>query len=158
VWIDCPSAFNRDLKPVEAICFTHKDFLGASNQYRELWKAQVCLHALDAEHPLAKPFPVDYQFNGDFSERGIEAFHIGGHTPGFTVYIYDKVLFISDYAFPPGSRMQLNPFGPQAETSDRATRILEIISERSLETVCGFNYVTEFDSWREDFHHLISGS
>jgi len=51
VWIDCPSAFNRDLKPVEAICFTHKDFLGASNQYRELWNTQVHLHALDTEFP-----------------------------------------------------------------------------------------------------------
>jgi hydroxyacylglutathione hydrolase len=155
VWIDCPSAFNRDLKPVEAIYFTHKDFLGASNQYRELWKAKVYLHALDAEHSLAKPFPVDRPFNGDFSEHGIEAFHIGGHSLGFTLYIYDKVLFICDYAFPPGSKMKLNPFGPQDETRNRATRILEIISDRSLETVCGFNFITEFDRWREDFKHLL---
>ena len=34
VWIDCLSAFNRDLEPVKAIYFTHEDFLGASNQYR----------------------------------------------------------------------------------------------------------------------------
>jgi hydroxyacylglutathione hydrolase len=54
--------------------------------------------------------------------------------------------------------MQLNPFGPKAETSDRATRILAIISERSLEIVCEFKYITEFDRWREDFNHLISGS
>ena len=155
VWIDCPSAFNPDLKPVEAIYFTHKDFLGASNQYRELWGAKVYLHLLDAEHPLAKPFPVDKQFNGDFTEHGIEAFHIGGHTPGFTMYIYGKVLFICDYAFPPGSRMQLNPFGPQDETRDLAARILEVISERSLETVCGYNFVTEFDGWHEDFKRLL---
>lgn len=31
VWIDCLSAFNRDLEPVKAIYFTHEDFLGASN-------------------------------------------------------------------------------------------------------------------------------
>jgi hydroxyacylglutathione hydrolase len=155
VWIDCPSAFNRDLEPVDAIYFTHKDFLGASNQYRQLWKAKVYLHALDAEHPLAQPFPVDCQFNGDFTEHGIEAFHIGGHSPGFTMYIYRRVLFICDYAFPPGPKMRLNPFGPQKETRDRAVRILEIISERSLETVCGFNFITEFDSWREDFKRLL---
>ncbi|MDJ0591140.1 MAG: MBL fold metallo-hydrolase [Pleurocapsa sp. MO_226.B13] len=155
VWIDCPSAFNSDLKPVEAIYFTHKDFMGASNQYRELWDAKVYLHVLDAEHPLAKPFPVDNKFNGDFTERGIEAFHIGGHTPGFTMYIYDKVLFICDYAFPPGSRMRLNPFGSQKETRGRAARILEIISERSLETVCGYNFVTEFDGWHKDFERLL---
>ena len=34
VWIDCLSAFNRDLEPVKASYFTHEDFLGASNQYR----------------------------------------------------------------------------------------------------------------------------
>jgi hydroxyacylglutathione hydrolase len=51
--------------------------------------------------------------------------------------------------------MQLNPFGPQDETRDRASRILEVISERSLETVCGYNFITEFDSWREDFKHLL---
>jgi diadenosine tetraphosphatase ApaH/serine/threonine PP2A family protein phosphatase len=155
VWIDCPSAFNRDLEPVEAIYFTHKDFLGASNQYRELWGAKVHLHALDAEIPIAQPFPVDRPFDGDFTERGIEAFHIGGHSPGFTMYIYRKVLFICDYAFPPGSKMRLNPFGPPKETRDRAVRILEVISGRSLETVCGYNFITEFDSWREDFKHLL---
>ena len=155
VLIDCPSAFNRDLETVKAIYFTHKDFLGASNQYRELWGAKVYLHALDAEIPIAKPFPVDRPFDGDFTEHGIEAFHIGGHSPGFTMYIYRKVLFICDYAFPPGAKMRFNPFGPQQETRDRATRILEIISERSLETVCGYNFITEFNSWREDFKHLF---
>ena len=156
VWIDCPSAFNRDLEPVDAIYFTHKDFLGASNQYRELWKATIYLHTLDAEHPLAQPFPVDRPFNGDFTEHGIEAFHIGGHSPGFMMYIYRRVLFICDYAFPPGLKMRLNSFGPQKETRDRAARILEIIFERSLETVCGFNFITEFDSWRKDFQHLLN--
>jgi hydroxyacylglutathione hydrolase len=155
VWIDCPSAFNRDLEPVEAIYFTHKDFLGASNQYRELWNAKVYLHALDAEIPIAKPFPVDRPFDGDFTEHGIEAFYIGGHSPGFTMYIYGKVLFICDYAFPPGAKMRLNPFGPPQETRDRAARILEVIWERSLETVCGYNFITEFDRWREDFQHLL---
>ncbi|WP_299492320.1 rubredoxin-like domain-containing protein [Acaryochloris sp. IP29b_bin.137] len=155
VWIDCPSAFNSDLKPVEAIYFTHKDFMGASNQYRELWNAKVYLHTLDAKNPLAKPFPVDCKFDNDFTEHGIEAFHIGGHTPGFTLYIYDKVLFICDYAFPPGPRMRLNPFGPQDEVRNRAARILQVIDERPIEIVCGFNYVTEFIHWREHFKRLL---
>ncbi|PSB22772.1 MBL fold metallo-hydrolase [filamentous cyanobacterium CCP1] len=156
VWIDCPSAFNRDLQPIEAIYFTHKDFMGASNQYRELWGAKVHLHTLDARIPIAKPFPVDRPFDGDFTERGIEAFHIGGHSPGFTIYIYRQVLFICDYAEPPGSKMRLNPFGPRGETRNGAARILEVVSERSLETVCGYNFITEFDSWREDFQHLLT--
>ena len=155
VWIDCPSAFNPDLEPVDAIFFTHKDFMGASNQYREVWEAKIYLHAQDAEHPLAKPFPVDKRFKRDFTEHGVEAFHIGGHTPGFTIYLYGKVLFICDYAFPPGPGMRLNPFGPQAEIHERAPRILDVVSERSLEVVCGYNFITEFDSWREDFKRLL---
>ncbi|HBL13547.1 MAG TPA: MBL fold metallo-hydrolase [Cyanobacteria bacterium UBA11162] len=154
-WIDCPSAFNRDLDPVQAIYFTHKDFLGASNQYRELWDAKVYLHALDAEQPLAKPFPVDRRFTDDFVEHGIEAFYIGGHSPGFTIYIYDKVLFICDYAFPPGQNMRFNPFGSQKETRNRASRILDVVSGRSLEIVCGYNFITEFDSWHQDFKRLL---
>ncbi|TVQ19819.1 MAG: MBL fold metallo-hydrolase [Leptolyngbya sp. DLM2.Bin15] len=155
VWIDCPSAFNRDLEPINAIYFTHPDFMGASNQYRELWGAKVHLHALDTDVPYARPFPVDRQFYGDFSEGGLEAFHIGGHSPGFTIYIYKQVLFICDYAEPPGAKMRLNPFGPRDETLRGAERILEVIAERSLETVCGVNFVTDFESWREDFKHLI---
>ncbi|TCV71169.1 hypothetical protein EDE11_1631, partial [Methylomonas methanica] len=30
VWIDSPSAFNRNLAPVQSILFTHHHFLGAS--------------------------------------------------------------------------------------------------------------------------------
>lgn len=69
---------------------------------------------------------------------------------------YGKVLFICDYAFGPGAKMRLNPFSPQQETRDRAAQILEVILERSLETVCGYNFITEFDRrWREDFQHLL---
>ena len=156
VWIDCPSAFNRTLEPVRAIYFTHKDFMGASNQYREYWGAKVNINALDAAHPLAKPFPIDHEFSGDFTEYGIEAFHIGGHTPGFTMYVYRDVLFVCDYAFPPGPKMRLNPFSPEDEIRARASRVVELISERPLKTVCGYNYVAEFDGWRTDFKRLVA--
>ena len=155
VWIDCPSAFNRDLEPVEAIYFTHKDFMGASNQYRQLWDAKVYLHVNDAEHPMAKKFPVDRETYGDFTERGIEAFYIGGHTPGFTIYIYKKALFVCDYAFPPGPNMKFNPFGPKNRTHKRASRILDLVSDRSLEVVCGYNFITGFDRWLADFKRLV---
>lgn len=155
VWIDCPSAFNRDLEPVEAIYFTHKDFMGASNQYRELWDAKVYLHVNDADHPLAEQFPVDQKIYGDFTERGLEAFYIGGHTPGFMIYVYRQVLFICDYAYPPGPGMEFNLYGPKNKTRKRASRILEIASERTLEFVCGYNFITEFDSWSEDFQRLL---
>jgi hydroxyacylglutathione hydrolase len=41
VWIDSPSAFNRGLAPVDAILFTHHHFMGASNQYRQIWNAEI---------------------------------------------------------------------------------------------------------------------
>ncbi|MFQ6024513.1 MAG: rubredoxin-like domain-containing protein [Acidiferrobacterales bacterium] len=156
VWIDCPSAFNRDLDPIRAIYFTHKDFMGASNQYRELWDVKVCLHALDAEHPLAKQFPVDHRFTRDFVEQGVEAYHVGGHTPGFTMYIYGEVLFACDYAFPPGPNMRLNPYSPANEIRSRASRVLEIVSDRSLRMVCGYNYVVDFEGWYSDFKRVVT--
>ena len=82
VWIDCPSAFNRDLEPVEAILFTHKDFIGASNQYRELWGAQIYIHRLDAVHPLARQFPVDNAFGGDFKRGSLELSTLEATLPG----------------------------------------------------------------------------
>ncbi len=139
VWIDCPSAFNRDLKAVDAIFFTHPHFMGASNLYRKLWQAKVYLHALDAENILMQSFPVDVRFNSDFNYQEIEAFPVGGHTPGYTLYIYQDVLFICDYAFPPGNKMQLNPHGPNQETICGAQRILAIIKGKQLTTVCGYN-------------------
>lgn len=158
VWIDCPSAFNRDLEPVSAIYFTHKDFLGASNQYRELWGAKVCLHALDAALPIVSRFPVDWRFTGDFSEAGLDAFHIGGHSPGFTMYVAGDVLFACDYAFPPGPEMSLNPFGPRRETRAQAQRVLETVADRALATVCGYNYVAAFDDWQRDFRRAADSA
>ena len=155
VWIDCPPAFNRDLDPVAAIYFTHKDFLGACNQYRELWDARVCLHESDAATPLAQPFPVDWRFTGDFSADGLEAYHIGGHTPGFTMYVYDEVLFACDYVFPPGPEMRFNPFSDHDEIRARAHRVHEIIAARSLKTVCGYNYVVDFRDWQTDFERVL---
>ena len=158
VWIDCPSAFNRELSPVEAILFTHKDFMGASNQYRELWGATVHINALETDHPLARQFPVDDAFSGDFRRGSLEAYHIGGHTPGYTMYIHDEVLFACDYAFPPGAGMRLNPHGDAQETRERGSRVLEITEGRGVEKVCGYNYVTDFESWRADFARVLENA
>jgi len=51
--------------------------------------------------------------------------------------------------------MQFNPFGPKNKTRKRASRILDLVSERPLEVVCGYNFIAEFDSWREDFQYLL---
>ncbi|MGR8929906.1 MAG: rubredoxin-like domain-containing protein [Gammaproteobacteria bacterium] len=66
VWIDSPSAFNRDLPPIDAILFTHRHFLGACNQYRQIWHAEVWLHELDANHRLVALFDIDHRFNDDY--------------------------------------------------------------------------------------------
>jgi hydroxyacylglutathione hydrolase len=74
--------------------------MGASNQYRRLWQSKVWLHDMDAKHSLAAEFEIDHYFNHDFTlYTVIDAFPIGGHTPGFTLYIHQDVLFISDYVF-----------------------------------------------------------
>ncbi len=154
VWIDSPSAFNRDLAPVKAILFTHHHFMGASNQYRRLWHTKVWLHELDAEHRLAALFDVDKRFTDDLNAYGIQAFHIGGHTPGFTFYIYRQVLFICDYVFMTDAGMCFNPYGPEQETRKQARRIYEIVENLSLKTVCGYNYVADFADWLPAFGRL----
>lgn len=158
VWIDSPSAFNRDLEPVDAILFTHLHFMGASNQYRKLWGSQVWLHELDAKHPLVAKFDVGKRFTEDFSLYGIDAYHIGGHTSGFTLYIYQDVLFICDYVFLAKSTLSFNPYGSQPETLKQAQRIQKIVKSRNLVTVCGYNYVTSFDEWFVAFENLIRNS
>ncbi|ESS66409.1 rubredoxin-type Fe(Cys)4 protein [Methyloglobulus morosus KoM1] len=155
VWIDSPSAFNRDLKPVNAILFTHHHFMGASNQYRRLWGSQVWLHEMDAKHPLVASFDVDKRFNDDFNLYGIDAYHIGGHTPGFTLYIYRDVLFICDYVFLDKSALSFNPYGSQPETLRQVQRIHEIVKSRYLVTVCGYNYVMNFEDWLVALENLI---
>jgi hypothetical protein len=42
-------------------------------------------------------------------DHGIEAFHIDGHTPGFTFYIFEETLFICDYVFLDGDSLKFNP-------------------------------------------------
>ena len=160
VWIDCPSAFNRTLEPVSAIYFTHKDFMGACNQYRAAWGAEVCINQADADHPLAQPFPVDRRLDGDFEVDGLEAHHIGGHTPGFTMYIFGTVLFACDYAFPPGPKMQLNPYSPKDEIRHGARNVVALMDARAerLTTVCGYNYVTDFTAWRGDFERVLEAA
>jgi glyoxylase-like metal-dependent hydrolase (beta-lactamase superfamily II) len=158
VWVDCPSALNRDLSPVQAIYFTHHHFMGACNQYREIWGAKIHLHTLEADLPLARQFPVDEHFDSEFKAYGIQAFHIGGHTPGFTMYVYKSVLFICDYAFPPGPQMRLNPYGPKDKTLACASKVVDLLAERPIEKVCGYNYVAEFDSWYHDFVRVVRQS
>lgn len=150
-WIDCPSSFDASLKRTERILFTHHHFLGASNLYRELFTAEVQIHRDDSVHQICRPFPFDITFEKNFVHQGIEAFHVGGHTPGFTFYIFEDVLLICDYVFLDGDGMKYNPFGPAGQTGEGGRRIHEILEGRKLSTACGYNYVIEYDDWKRRF-------
>jgi hypothetical protein len=153
-WIDCPSSFDRRLKPAEVDLFTHHHFLGASNQYRELWGMQVKIHERDAEHKICRYFTFDATFRENFaSVDGIEAFHIGGHTPGFTMYFFRDCLFICDYVLFREGQMIFNPFGPAGDTLAGGQQILEILEgrEEMPAWVCGVNYVQDFAPWWQEF-------
>jgi hydroxyacylglutathione hydrolase len=150
-WVDCPSSFDQELDPVDVILFTHHHFLGASNLYRKEFAAETHIHRLDSAHELCREFTFDVTFRHDFESDGIHAFHIGGHTPGFTFYIFEDVLLICDYVFLKDGSMMYNPFGPADETVAGGERIAKILEGRDLATVCGYNYVTPYAEWREKF-------
>ena len=155
VLIDCPAAFNNDLPAVDAILFTHKDFIGAANQYRDHWGAEVCLHQADAELSEVAQHSVTRTFTGDIEKYGVHGYHIGGHSPGFTVYIWRDVLFVCDYVYPPGAAMKLNPHGPAAATREGAGRLADLLENRQINTVCGYNYVTAYGGWLKAFTAFI---
>lgn len=74
-------ACSTPARAVDVIAFTHPHFLGASNLYRRHHGAEVWIHALDAENPLARSFTFDRRFERDFEETGLEALHLGGTRP-----------------------------------------------------------------------------
>lgn len=155
-WIDSPSSFNTGLLPASNIFFTHHHFLGASNQYRELFGAKVHIHRRDSTHEIVSPFTFDETFDDDFEMEGLEAFHIDGHTPGFTFYIYEDVLFICDYVFiKKDDRLRFNPFGPDDRTRIGGEAAYGIIKGKEIKTVCGFNYFMDFGRWKEMFEALL---
>ncbi len=148
-WIDCPSCFDTNLDAVDALIFTHHHFLGASNLYRDLFAARVQIHKEDSVHAICQPFTFDDLFTDDFSLDGIEAFHIAGHTPGFTFYIFEDILLICDYVFLKESSASLNPFGPEMETKEGFRKMMALIEDRNINTVGGYNYVTDFTTWKQ---------
>lgn len=151
LWIDCPSSFDRSLQRAEAILFTHHHFLGASNLYRELFAAEVHIRREDSSHEICRPFTFDVLFDANFVRHGLEAFHIDGHTPGFTFYIFEDLLFTCDYVFLYGDGMKYNPFGHAGKTIEGGRRLCEILEGRRLSTVCGYNYVIGYDDWQRRF-------
>ena len=156
IWIDCPSTFSKNLEPMDKILFTHHHFLGASNLYREYYTAFVWIHKEDSTNFLALRHSFDKKFKEDFKLLEIEAFHINGHTQGFTFYIYEGVLFICDYVVLNDNQFILNPYGSQRLTIEGARKLKDLIEKRDIETVCGVNYVMKFDKWYSEFTKLLN--
>jgi len=150
-WIDCPSCYDASLEQTDAIFFTHHHFLGASNLYREHFKAQVRIHQRDSVHAICRPFTFDATFEDSFVHQGIEAFPIDGHTPGFTLYIFEDVLLICDYVFLGEGVMKFNPFGPADRTIAGGERIGKILDGRTLSFACGYDYVIDYAEWKDRF-------
>lgn len=156
IWIDCPSTFQAGLERMDKILFTHHHFLGASNLYRSYYTAFIWIHQYDTQNILAQNHSFDKLFLENFELDGIEAFHINGHTQGFTFYIFEDVLFICDYVFLIKERMRLNPYGSNKRTINGAFKIKEIIKNKALSKVCGYNYVDDYSDWKNKFEELLT--
>ncbi len=154
--IDCPSTFDPTISPPDLIIFTHHHFLGASNLYRSDSGARVRIHRLDSENELTRGFVFDALFDKGFVENGLEAYPIDGHTPGFTFYLFEDVLFICDYIFMKEGRVRMfNRFGPVDKTATGGQMLLDLVSGRTISTVCGYNYVTSFPEWINGVEGLL---
>jgi hypothetical protein len=153
--IDCPVVFHPNLRPVDVIAFTHRHFLGACNLYKKSLGAKLWIHAADALNPLARPYSFDRTFDRGFTESGLEALPIDGHTPGFTVYIHADTLFICDLVFMNEEGMSFNPYGPERSTRDAGAYLRELIEGRSFGRVCGWSYVADYKDWRVKFDNLL---
>ncbi len=112
------------------------------------------IHKLDSAHDLCRGFTFDVTFEQSFKEDGIEAFHINGHTPGFSLYILEDLLFICDYVFLQDEGMIYNPYGPGDETLAGGEKIWKILDGRDIRQVCGYNYVAEYADWKKRFGEL----
>ncbi|MCU0567382.1 MAG: hypothetical protein MUF49_12380 [Oculatellaceae cyanobacterium Prado106] len=157
VWIDCPSTFDSQMTPMEYILFTHYDCLGASNLYRQEFRTQVWIHQRDAVHPNSRRFSFDRTFEADFELLGIEAVVMGGHTPGFTLYFFEDTLFLCDYVERVDSEFIWNPYGNRVKTPLVGQAVARLLSDRPTppKTVCGVDYVEDYESWKVKFDRLM---
>ncbi|MFX1499308.1 MAG: rubredoxin-like domain-containing protein [Promethearchaeota archaeon] len=156
IWIDCPSTFKTNIERMDKIIFTHNHFLGASNLYRNYYTAFIWIHHSDTYSLLTQSYSFDKKFSENFELKGIKAFHLNGHTPGFTCYIFQNILFVCDYIFFDEKSMKLNPYGPYKKTIEGAFKLREILRHKNLKKVCGYNYVIKYPYWKEKFKELLT--
>ncbi|MBI2470256.1 MAG: hypothetical protein HYV59_03315 [Planctomycetes bacterium] len=51
--------------------------------------------------------------------------------------------------------MRFNPFGPQKETRECASKIYEVLQGREISKVCGYNYMIDYAEWKKRFDALL---
>lgn len=155
IWIDCPSTFSKKLEPSEINLFTHHHFIAAANLYKNYFANELWIHINDSNNYIANKYNFDNKFETKFNLNGIEAYHIDGHTQGFTFYIFNNALFVCDYVFITDERIKFNPYGPYKATLKGARKLKKIVRERGIEHVCGFDYVMDYDNWNRNFISLL---
>jgi hypothetical protein len=155
LWIDCPSTFAAKIVAPAKIIFTHHHFLGAANLYRDHAGCRIGINRADSAFELCRGFIFDELFEGQLVIDGIKAFHIDGHTPGFTVYLFKDILFLCDYVSFHNDELKFNPFGPVEETETGGRKLSEIMEKFEISTICGFNYVSGIKTWRPAFQKLL---
>lgn len=158
IWIDCPSTFNNSFEKIDKILFTHHHFLGASNLYRGYNTAFVWIHIEDSKHAMSQKHPFDNKFDTDFDLLEFKAFHINGHTPGFTFYIYEDAVFVCDYVSLWEGKMKFNPYGPYKNTIEGGKLIRKLLKNGHYQIVCGIDYVVDFSEWISLFDDLLNSS
>lgn len=160
IWIDCPSSFDVNVASMDYILFTHSDFLGASNLYRQQFTAQIWIHQQDAAHPNSRFFTFDRCFETGFQLSGIEAIVVGGHTPGFTLYFFEDFLFICDYVDLAEGELSWNAYGNRLKTPQVGQQIQQLLNERvmPIQIVCGVDYICDYASWKAMFDVLCKAS
>ncbi|MFO7604888.1 MAG: hypothetical protein R6W72_01110 [Desulfurivibrionaceae bacterium] len=156
IWIDCPSTFSAKIAAPDKIIFTHHHFLGAVNLYHDHAGCTVGINRADSGFELCRGFTFDNLFEHSQEIDGIKAFHIDGHTPGFTVYLFKDLLFICDYVSYRNDELKFNPFGPIEETAAGGLKLFEIIRTHEISKICGFNYVSDLEKWLPPFKNLLA--
>jgi len=155
VWIDCPSTFRKNVNLMDYIIFTHHHFLGASNIYQKHFGAEVWIHLEDSKMSLAEHHTFTKTFQKNFTLNGIEAFHINGHTKGFTFYIFENILFECDYTFFSGNKIKFNPYGNRKRTLEGGRKMNNILQKYDLDLVCGVDYTSDYETWFSSFISLL---
>ena len=155
IWIDCPSQFESGLTPVDAIFFSQRDFTGAAADYHRHWGSRLYMNRHDASYH--KELPFEETPRGNFSLGELQAFHIGGHTPGFTVYRFHKLLFVCDLLFSLDTSFTLNSLGRRDAMHAAARRLLRQIRHQDIQLVCGYNYAIDFKHWQNALTRCLAG-